>query len=1146
MADLSGQKLGNYRLTRLLGHGGFAQVYLAEQIYLGTPAAIKVLDARVVGEEAFQKFQQEAKTIANLKHPHIVGVRDFAVDVDGTPFLVMDFAPYGTLAKRHPRGTILPPNVIISYVQQMASALQFAHDRNIMHLDVKPVNMLIGGNQDILLSDFGAALKTLSTRDPGRENIVGTLQYMSPEHLRGHPEMASDQYALGISLYEWLSGYPPFQGSDTALYSQHNFTTPSPLSGRIRGVTQSIDRVVQKALEKHPQQRFQRVQDFANAYDEAVRQSLRSPGAFIIGSPSPSRSGAPFNTTLPGVSPIPPTLPGMPVSPLHWSPGQAGDQFAWNGHDSGQRGLTAYPLTHSSIPEHPLVGQERAFIQRAQRVMQEYQREVSEIERERQEEEQASLAEKRQTLIEADRAVEKLRHVLTDARNELDEAGWSWWAHLRQVEAKPEEPVLSNDPVIHFRNCYAVAGTASNRLMDFLQRFPRPRIAGKIVAFITAVLAAVLGGLLLMVTGAHFMLVGDTIAGAILFCGVFSVLWYTLVHVLRKAYVTLAHAGRLGEVAYRRRGEEIEKRFEARNEEADRHFEQRHHDLERALQGELNELWESYKAFCDAAGVAAAPWTDVRWDIRATQTTQTTQAAAPPVARIGTLALPSIYGLPPLPALVSSPQGDNLLIKTTRAARQTAMEAAQAFIMRLLATQPAGKVHFTIIDTTELGNILQPFLLLKDEHESVGTGAAAIGFKEIEQQLGLVVEYIQRFNRRHSALDSTQSAYHLANEPFHVIVVMGFPTDFTQAAASDLLTIARNGPRCGVSTIIIADLDVPLPSSYSFDTAALERVCHVIEWNGEQFTWRDQEFSQGRLTFDKLPPQAQADHLLQAVRQQLRQSTSLEHNAPLRVLLKTERWPASLAAGTTAWPGHSTARQAPLSLTFRPESGSHLLMIGRREEMALDITFSTLISLAAQRSPEHMHLYVVDTSARGDVASLLERLLPRHVRRVVTRQQIHATLSQVISEVYGILQQRRDSSRDDGSDIYLIVHGLHRVDDLRPHSGLPSLADQFASIARQGPESGVHIIAWCDKQNSVKSMLGEDIPGYFDYHIEFEPAAQGSTPDLSGPRGDLGGSLNYAMLFNAALHQSETFRPYALPSQEWLQAAAEQIARKTS
>src|SRR5947209_11785819 len=208
MADRSGQQLGNYRLIRLLGKGGFAEVYQGEHIYLKTPAAIKVLHTQLTSED-MDGFLNEARTIAHLVHPHIVRVTDFGIEGE-TPFLVMDYAPNGTLRQRHPKGTQLPLYLIISYVKQVAGALQHAHNERLVHRDIKPENMLLGRQNELLLSDFGIALVAQTSRYPSPQEIVGTAAYMSPEQIQGRPRPASDNYALAFYVIAWLSGARPF------------------------------------------------------------------------------------------------------------------------------------------------------------------------------------------------------------------------------------------------------------------------------------------------------------------------------------------------------------------------------------------------------------------------------------------------------------------------------------------------------------------------------------------------------------------------------------------------------------------------------------------------------------------------------------------------------------------------------------------------------------------------------------------------------------------------------------------------------------------------------------------------------------------------------------------------------------------------
>ena len=270
--DRIGQQLGNYRLLSLLGKGGFAEVYLGEHVYLKTQAAIKLLQMKVVAADDLDTFLKEAQTIARLVHPHIVRVLEFGLDGQ-TPFLVMDYAPSGTLRQRHPRGTLLPLPTVVSYVKQVTEALQYAHDKKFIHRDIKPENMLVGERNAVLLSDFGIALIAQSSRYQSTQDVVGTVAYMSPEQIQGKPRSASDQYSLGIVVYEWLSGDRPFHGSFIELCTQHVMAPPAPLRQKIPNIPPAVEQVVLTALAKDPRQRFASVQALATALEQASQVS---------------------------------------------------------------------------------------------------------------------------------------------------------------------------------------------------------------------------------------------------------------------------------------------------------------------------------------------------------------------------------------------------------------------------------------------------------------------------------------------------------------------------------------------------------------------------------------------------------------------------------------------------------------------------------------------------------------------------------------------------------------------------------------------------------------------------------------------------------------------------------------------------------
>src|SRR6266852_2627048 len=296
MSDRLGQQLGNYRLISLLGQGGYAEVYLGQHVRFKQQAAIKVLHTHLSSQEV-EHFLHEAETIAALAHPAIVRVFDFDVQ-DGVPFLVMDYAPNGSLRRRYPKGTVVPLPQILSAIKQVAAALQYAHEQKFIHRDVKPENMLVGRQQEVLLSDFGLAALAHSSASLSTQEAVGTLSYMAPEQIEGHPRVASDQYALGVVVYEWLCGARPFEGSMTEVMVQQLTMPPPPLHERVATIPPELEQVVLRALAKDPKARFASVQDFAMAFERA---SQLAPGQAVplpAEQPAPSVAAAPRYTTV--------------------------------------------------------------------------------------------------------------------------------------------------------------------------------------------------------------------------------------------------------------------------------------------------------------------------------------------------------------------------------------------------------------------------------------------------------------------------------------------------------------------------------------------------------------------------------------------------------------------------------------------------------------------------------------------------------------------------------------------------------------------------------------------------------------------------------------------------------------------------------
>jgi len=322
MADRVGQQFGDYRLTQSLGSGGFADVYLGEHIYLGTQAAIKLLKG-AFAQKDIDQFLSEAKTVVSLEHPNIVHVITFSVAEMNSwriPFLVLEYAPNGTLRQRHPSGTVLPLGTIIPYIRQISDALQYAHDKKFIHRDIKPENMLVGRHNEILLSDFGIALTTPQSGTLETQEMAGTVAYMAPEQIKGHPRAASDQYSLAVIVYEWLCGERPFLGPPWEVINKHFYADPPPLREKVPTISPAVEQVVLRALAKQPQQRFPSVHEFASALEQASQEAETLPAPRPVNrpiapqpaAPPPSQVDGPLNQPVSKLAPMAPSEQAAP------------------------------------------------------------------------------------------------------------------------------------------------------------------------------------------------------------------------------------------------------------------------------------------------------------------------------------------------------------------------------------------------------------------------------------------------------------------------------------------------------------------------------------------------------------------------------------------------------------------------------------------------------------------------------------------------------------------------------------------------------------------------------------------------------------------------------------------------------------------
>jgi serine/threonine protein kinase len=278
----------------LLGSGGMGEVYLMQDMRVNRQVAIKVIRSEstpypdsTAAKDAARLFQREARAIAALEHPNILPLYDFGEETrDGKTitYMVMPYSTEGTLASwLHQRGSeLLSPQVIAYLVEQAADALQYAHDHEVIHLDVKPSNFLLRSNRKkpnrptLLLADFGIA-RSFTTVASSSLTIRGTPTAMAPEQWSSTPIPATDQYALAVMTYELLTGRPPFVGSMEQLMFHHFTTQPPPPSTFNPRLTAALDAVLLRALAKKPEERFPAIAAFASAFEQAAQSPPTEP-----------------------------------------------------------------------------------------------------------------------------------------------------------------------------------------------------------------------------------------------------------------------------------------------------------------------------------------------------------------------------------------------------------------------------------------------------------------------------------------------------------------------------------------------------------------------------------------------------------------------------------------------------------------------------------------------------------------------------------------------------------------------------------------------------------------------------------------------------------------------------------------------------
>lgn len=275
MSDaLTGKTLGKFEILDVIGRGGMATVYRAHQTTMKRDVAIKVMKREISEDEEFiTRFEREAEIFAVLQHPHILPVIDFGRSEDGWVYIVFRLIEGGGLDTQIRTKGSIKVDVASKMLTQISSALTFAHEKSIIHRDLKSNNILLDNRNNAYLTDFGIAKMLASTtRLTSTDHIMGTPSYMAPEQWRGETiDARTDIYALGVIAYEMLSGMLPYTADTpfTLMYKHMNEIPPS-LSDMPKKIPQAVEAVIIRAMAKLPEDRFQSADEFATAFHKAV------------------------------------------------------------------------------------------------------------------------------------------------------------------------------------------------------------------------------------------------------------------------------------------------------------------------------------------------------------------------------------------------------------------------------------------------------------------------------------------------------------------------------------------------------------------------------------------------------------------------------------------------------------------------------------------------------------------------------------------------------------------------------------------------------------------------------------------------------------------------------------------------------------
>ncbi len=424
------------------------------------------------------------------------------------------------------------------------------------------------------------------------------------------------------------------------------------------------------------------------------------------------------------------------------------------------------------------------------------------------------------------------------------------------------------------------------------------------------------------------------------------------------------------------------------------------------------------------------------------------------------------------PAILALPGGKSLILKTSGNGKASGSAGIQSLLLRLLAAIPPGKLRLTFIDPVGLGQNAAPFMHLADYDEQLVTGKAWSEPQHIEQRLADLTEHmenvIQQYLRNQYATieDYNAQAGEIA-EPYRVLVVFDFPVNFSETAARRLVSIAQNGPRCGVYAVVLMDTDKPLP--YGFNRADLEQNAEVIAWQDGRWVWQDEDFRECALELDAPPAAELFNRIVKAVGEAAKAARKVEVPFERIAPPREQWWLGDSRSGICVPLGPAGARKVQ-ELALGQGTAQHVLVAGKTGSGKSTLLHTLITNLALTYSPDEVELYLIDFKKGVEFKAYAAHQLP-HARVVAIESEREFGLS-VLQGLDAELKHRGDLFRAAGADhiadyrqktgqtlprLLLLVDEFQEL--FTEDDAIASQASQILDrLVRQGRAFGLHVL----------------------------------------------------------------------------------------